>query len=83
MNFLQDILEDKKSTMKNDQIKHKSFPMTTYEFAICNVWDQVKTCDHLTKFMPTDEIELKRYPDRKFFWGLALTVLPKWSNAYI
>ena len=33
--------------------------------------------------MPSNEIELERYPDRKFFWGVALTIIPKWSRTYI
>lgn len=33
--------------------------------------------------MLSEEIELERYPDRLFFWGVALTVLPEWSNNYI
>ena len=32
--------------------------------------------------MPTDDIAEGRYPDREFFWGVAFTVLPKWSNEY-
>ena len=33
--------------------------------------------------MPTEEIKLKRYPDRRFFWGIALTIIPEWANLYI
>jgi len=33
--------------------------------------------------MPSDEIELGRYPDRKWFWGVALTILEDWSRSYI
>jgi hypothetical protein len=57
--------------------------MTTYEYAIRNVWNQVKNHREFVSYMPSNEIELERYPDRKFFWGVALTIIPKWSRTYI
>ena len=50
--------------------------MTTYEFAIKNVWDQVKAHPRFIEYMPDREINWERYPDRKWFWGVALTVIP-------
>ena len=80
---MQAILEERKLVLKNDEVAHLSFPMATYEFAIQNVWDQVKNHEKLIQYLPDDEIELERYPDRKFFWGVALTIIPQWSRAYI
>ena len=57
--------------------------MSTYEFAIRNVWDQVKIHRPILDYLPDDEIDLKRYPDRRFFWGVALTIMPHWSQTYI
>ena len=57
--------------------------MNTYEYAIKNVWGQVKEHSGFVEYMPSAESEQGRYPDRKFFWGVALTVLPQWSNQYI
>ena len=57
--------------------------MATYEFAIQNVWDQVKNHKRFVEYMPDEEIALERYPDRGFFWGVALTILPNWSRSYI
>jgi hypothetical protein len=32
--------------------------------------------------MPYEEMRIGRYPDRDYFWGMAFTLNPQWSNKY-
>ena len=32
--------------------------------------------------MPDEEMDLDRFPDKEFFWGVAFTIIPEWSNKY-
>ena len=36
----------------------------------------------LRRYLPAEEMDLGRYPDRRFFWGIAFTVQPRWANIY-
>ena len=69
--------------LRNDEVQHQGYKMNTYEYAIKNVWDYVKDHQKLCSYLPTDEIAFGRYPDRRFFWGVAFTVIPRWSTAYL
>ena len=46
---------------------------TWHEFAVKNVWDELKGDQELRKYLPTQEMDLGKYPDRKFFWGVVST----------
>lgn len=37
----------------------------------------------MQEYLPVDEMEEGRFPDREFFWGVALTTCPNWANLYI
>ena len=47
------------------------------EYAVKNVWPQVKDFSELNDYLP-DSIEKEKYPDRKFFWGVLNSLLPAW-----
>ena len=47
-----------------------------------NVWHLVKHNAHLNQYLPTNEMNEGRFPDKEFFWGIAFTVLPTWANLY-
>ena len=83
MNFLQQLLSEEKHTLKQAEITampvHKHWP----EFAISNVWPQVSHHERLRKYMPTDEMDQQRWPDREFFWNVLFTILPEWAEAYV
>ena len=34
-------------------------------------------------YMPEEEMEQERYPDREWFWDIANTVVPVWTTAYM
>jgi len=49
------------------------------ELAVANVWPHVKENTLLKKYLPHDEMEEGRFPDRDWFWKILCTVLPKYS----
>ena len=56
-----------------------SFP----EFAVKNVWPLLKGHAKFVKYMPDEEMDLDRYPDRRWFWGVVCAILPEWSQSYL
>ena len=47
------------------------------------MWPLVKHNKKIREYLPAEEMdEGEKYPDRKFFWGVAFTVLPDWSEKY-
>ena len=42
----------------------------------------VKSSKELMRFLPDDEMDEGKFPDRNFFWGLAFTVIPEWAKRY-
>ena len=49
---------------------------------MCNVWKLVKLNKTLVTYLPDDEMNEGRYPDKVFFWGVLFAILPNWSNEY-
>ena len=83
MSFLQEILQNKKKVFNINEVKRQGFPLSSYEFAVKNAWQEVKGNKSIRSYLPVPDIESGYFRDRIFFWGVALTVLPDWSNAYI
>ena len=54
----------KKKVLKNKDVNYEGFDMNTPEFAVKNVWPQVSRSAKFLQYMPTDEIDEKRFPDR-------------------
>lgn len=52
------------------------------EFAPKNVWPLVKDDPLVRDYMPFEEMEKDRMPDKDFFWGLLFTLRPIWANSY-
>ena len=53
------------------------------EFAVHNVWNLVKSSATLRSYLPSDDMNLKKFPNREWFWGVALTEEPHWANKYV
>ena len=83
MQFLQEILQQKKKVFNINEVKRQGFPLNFDEFAVKNAWKEVKGNKLMRSYLPVVDIETGYFRDRIFFWGIALTVLPEWSNAYI
>ena len=48
-----------------------------------NVWHQVRDDPEIVKYMPSDEMDLGRWPDRKFFWGILSTIRHDYVEEYV
>ena len=82
MNFLQSILADKKLVLDKDKLTDRQIKPHWSEFAVKNVWSMVMDSEELCKYLPTDEIDQGRFPDKAFFWGVAFTIIPDWAQEY-
>ena len=80
LSFLQAILSEEKKSLDNDQVQTRQLIKHYEEFAVHNVWDLVKSSATLRSYLPSNEMDLKRFPNRDWFWGVALTVVPHWAN---
>ena len=36
----------------------------------------------IQKYLPIDEMDEGRYPNKKYFWGVVFTVEPEWATKY-
>ena len=52
------------------------------EYSLKHVWPLVKQDKIIRRFLPADEMDEGRYPDRHFFWAIAFTILPNWATMY-
>ena len=57
---------------------NQNFP----EYAVKNVWHLVKDAKDLEDYLPVKEMNEGHDPNKKFFWGIAFTIIPKWARAY-
>ena len=76
LSFLQDILTDEKLSLDADQVKTRPIKKQYEEFCVKNVWPLCKKSKILNDYLPVEEMEKGRYPNRDFFWGIAFTVVP-------
>ena len=53
------------------------------EYAIKNVWPQVRDDEDLIQYLPDEEMDLGRWPDRRFFWGILSTLRREWVEKYV
>ena len=40
----------------------------------------MKSDARLCRYLPTCEMNVGRYPNREYFWGVAFTIIPIWAN---
>ena len=73
---MQEILQGQKESFETKQITNLNIKDTWHEFAVKNVWDELKGDQELRKYLPTQEMDLGKHPDRKFFWGVVSTQKP-------
>ena len=52
------------------------------DWAVKNVWPQIKFNKLIREYLPYQEMLQGRFPDKEFFWGVLFTVVPTWANAY-
>lgn len=52
--------------------------LTNEELAVKNVWKNVQDDEDFCKYFPNINME-KDFHDRKYFWGVALTIRKEWA----
>ena len=52
------------------------------DWSVKNVWSLIRSNTEVCEYLPTEEMNEGRFPDKTFFWGVVFTVLPKWSTSY-
>ena len=84
MTFLQQILEDKKKCLTGAEV-HPCARVRDWlpEYAPKNVWHQVRGDPGLVAYLPDEEMDLGRWPDRRFFWGVLSTLRRAWVEQYV
>jgi len=53
-----------------------------HELAVKNVWPQLKHDKEVRKYLPANEMDLGKFPDKKFFWGVISTVRQDWCQKF-
>ena len=57
---------------------HKNYD----EMAIKNVYKLVKDNKKIRPYLPTNCMDLGRFPDRKWFWNICNTTIPQWTTEF-
>ena len=68
--------------LTRDQITAGWIEKNWPEFSVKNVWQQVRPSPEICKYLPVDEMNEGRWPNKEFFWGIAYTVIPDWCAEY-
>ena len=83
LSFLQQILSEEKRLLTLDEIKGIRLRKAYDEYVVRNVWKLVRGDAHLRSYMPAEDMDLGRYPNRDWFWAVCFTVVPTWSKQYV
>ena len=83
MAFLEQILENRKKCLTGAKVRscakiHGCLP----EYAVKNAWPQVRTDALLRAYLPDDDMDVGRFPDRRFVWGVLSTLRRDWVVKY-
>ena len=84
MSFLQSILAEDKKCLFSAQVRlcnriRNHLP----EYAVKNVWHQVREDAEVVEYLPDNEMDLDRMPDRRFFWGVLSTLRRDYVEEYV
>ena len=84
MHFLQAILEETKSSLNAHEVRIcERIRDWLPEYSCRHVWPLVRTDATLRKYLPAEEMDLGRFPDRRFMWGIINTFHPDWVESYV
>ena len=82
LSFLQAILMDMKKSLQSCAVDARPIKNSWPELAVKNVWPMVKDAPGLRDYLPSDEMEHGRFPDKIFFWGILFSVHSSWANEF-
>ena len=52
------------------------------EFATKNGYKLLKNCKSIVPYLPIEEMDKGKFPNREFFWGIVFTLEEDWANKY-
>ena len=73
-------MQDNKRVLYSNQVKRRYLKESYEEYAIKNVWKLVKSDANLRSYLPADEMDAGKFPNRSFVWGILCSVVPSWSD---
>ena len=82
LSFLQDIICDRKRYFYCHEIKQRQLQRNWSEYALVNVWPQVKDNELLRQYLPATEMDGGKFPNREFVWSIIFSIIPQWGNRY-
>ena len=82
LQFLQGILSGTKEAYETKEITNLNIKDSWHELAVKNVWHHLKQDQQVRKYLPADEMDLGKYPDKKFFWGVISTLKQDWAQKF-
>ena len=82
LDFLQEILCDNKKVLKTSDICMLNVGQHWNDWAVKHIWPLIKSRREVHDYLPVNEMEEDKFPDRKFFWGIVCTLLPDLSKQY-
>jgi len=68
--------------LNRDEVKDYNINVNFPEYSIKKIFPLVKESSKVRKYLPIAEMTQGRYPDKKWFWSLLFTVIPKWAKNY-
>ena len=77
---MQAILSGEKKHIKTHEIKMRRTEKYWGEFAVKNVYHLFKDNEAVQEYLPMDEMDQGRYPDRMFVWGILYTLNYDWAE---
>ena len=63
-------------------MKTHNINVSWLEYTVKNVWYMVKDDPLLCEYLPSEEMNIGRHPDKEFFWGVIFTIRPKWAHEF-
>lgn len=75
-------MTEEKQAYNSSAIQTANVKQYWAEFAVKNAYPNVMTDFDLCAYLPTDQINRRKYPDRQFFWNICNIVRPDFAKEY-
>jgi hypothetical protein len=82
LQFLQGILSGTKEAYETKEITNLNIKDSWHELAVKNVWHHLKNDQQVRRYLPAEDMDLGKYPDKKFFWGVISTLKQDWAQNF-
>ena len=80
--FIKDILRNKKQVFRQNEVKHIEVPHYE-ELSVKNLYKDALKDNALRSYLPEEEEDSNRQPERDFFFGIVGTVKPDYLTKII